>query len=249
MSLLFNRASAVALAQTNAIVSSPFSFACWIYLNDITVTQDIMTLSIAGATSQNFHRLFFDTAFSDRIRYRTDRTGTSVTATESTTISAGGWYHVGCVEFTSSRRVFVNGGFSDAATSLAPSGIDTTWLGGLPSTTSLGAGSNHIDGYIASACWWNIDIRAAGNNPYVQMAAGASPLNFYPESIVTYLPLIDTNHRDLMGNYDFTAIDSPTLGAHPPGVNIFQIKQASRFFPAAVVNSIMSSLALLGVGT
>jgi hypothetical protein len=48
------------------------------------------------------------------------------------------------------------------------------------------------------------------------LAAGFSPLFVRPQSLVAYWPLIRDNDNDIVGGYDMTAYNTPTVAAHPP---------------------------------
>ena len=78
----------------------------------------------------------------------------------------------------------------------------------------VGATIRYMDGQIGEVGMWNVALTAA---EILVLAAGYSPLLVRPESLVSYVPLVNNDpYQDHFDNAAFTVGGTPDTAAHPP---------------------------------
>ena len=123
---------------------------CWIYINSLSASQEVMQVNQAGSTSYANVRVTIATNGSLQLFCST--TGGSwinSSSTPSSTVTTGAWYHLAAVRNGSAFNLYINGtsqlNYSSAVTLQDAGGA--TWIGAIqyPSTGSVYAPFN---GYI-----------------------------------------------------------------------------------------------------
>lgn len=145
-----------------------------------------------------------------------------VWAITSTNWSLNTWHHA-CAIFASStdRRVLIDGGGKGTnATDKTPAGLDRTSIGrrGRLSAT------HYVSGLIAEAAIWDLSdwpgataSDKADNFEKIigSLAKGFSPL-FFSLGLKAYWPLMRDEDIDVVGGYNLTPFNTPSIGSHPP---------------------------------
>jgi hypothetical protein len=90
-----------------------------------------------------------------------------------------------------------------------------------------------MSGSIAEAAIWNVALTDA---KVAILAAGFSPLFVDPQSLVAYWPLVRDTDDDVVGGYDMTAYNTPTVASHPPKI-FYPVSPHSVYFAAAAADA------------
>jgi len=171
MSKLYNDVLSQFDSVAAAIVSVPFTFACWIYVDDIAPGSDMAIMSIGDpAVLQHWHQLFFDDS-DDRIGASSRAGGSALAAVSPTnSILINKWHHAcGVWVATDDRRVYLDGvRGTDQGSTIDPLNLDKTGLGSIMNSTSAAPFSGRI--YDAGA--WDIALNDAEAK---RLANGAHP--------------------------------------------------------------------------
>jgi hypothetical protein len=133
----------------------------------------------------------------------------------SVSISADEWHHAALTWATTYRALYLDGALVDSDSTSRTSITDTSydlWLAAEHRSDSPNH-HNHLDGQLADLGIWPVALTAAEVGA---LAAGFSPLLIRPQSHVLYSPLIRDEDQDLIGGRTWTAVNSPTVDAHPP---------------------------------
>jgi len=212
MAYLFDDGSSQYLQIDQAVVTDvPFTMACFAYGDTDTAT--FMTAGFVGDkdAATEYHAIgvhwgetgnpTFALSYSALIGFRLAYSTTGVTVNT--------WHHL-CGIFASStdRRAFIDGGSRGNNTSdVSPLNLDRTGISGSQDSTP----GFYWSGNIAEFAIWNValtDVEVA------ILAKGYSPLLVRPQNLVSYWPLV-RDSRDIVGNYNLTAYNSPTVVSHP----------------------------------
>ncbi len=137
--------------------------------------------------------------------------GTSASVNSTTTFTDGVWSHAAAVYTSdSSRTAYCNGG--GAAT-------NTTTITTTPGFNSVLVGarwSGSLGGYftgdIAEVGIWSVALTAA---EIASLAAGFTPSQVRPQSLVFYAPLVGGQIIDVVGGRTITNNNGATIAAHP----------------------------------
>ncbi len=211
MSRLFDDASNQYLQLDSAPISGyPFTLVAWFYTDDDTASQTILGLADKDVNNHKY-RLAVRGDQGDKVEAHVHDGGSASNARTSTTFSANTWHHA-CGVFASStdRRAYLdNGGENSNGSDKTPLGLDSVAIG-RTNDSSPGA---YMSGRLAEVCIYNV---ALGSDARGQLAAGFSPLLVQPQNIAAYWPLIRDEDQDIVGGYDLTAFNSPTVADHPP---------------------------------
>jgi len=183
--------------------------ACWFKAASQTSTKTL----IGFGNSSSYPQLYLGAqANTNYVFSLVEDTGTSYSIT-TVGYDVGEWNHA-CGVFTSNtlRASYLNGGnkATNATSRVFPSTANVTTIG---VRHRGGAFANYMDGVIAEAGIWNVALTDA---EVASLAAGFSPLFVRPASLVAYWPLIRDEDIDIVGGYDLTAYNSPTIAAHCP---------------------------------
>ena len=209
MSRSFDDASSQYLFDTTApITVEPITMACWFYADDDAATGALM--SLGDFDGQNVWLLL---AHSNDNIYARQYTGGVLAAAGVGSFSIDTWHHA-CAVYaaTDDRKVYLDGGAPGTNTAVgSPSGIDTVTVGSYAYNGSRGR--SPFSGRLAEAAMWNVALTA---NEISMLADGYSPLFVRPQNLVFYPPLVRDNDEDIVGGLSLTAVNSPTVAAHPP---------------------------------
>ena len=208
MARLFNDASSQYLTVASAPVPAvPLTLAAWFNSDDITIGQSILHIGVAGTSNNRFTLNAQGDTAGDPVRALTRNTSTVVAAT-TTGYSANTWHHAcGVFSAVDARAAYIDGGSKGTDTnSQTPTGIARTDVG------TLSAVGSYFSGLIAEAAIWNV---ALTDDEVAILAKGFSPLFVRPESLIFYVPLIQSADKDIVGGLSLTATNTPTVGAHP----------------------------------
>ena len=218
MARLFNDAASQRLYVASTPVSGPpLSMACWFNSDSIALHQVLVAVYyLYGAGGYQHHRLMIrGNEAGDPVAASTQGSAV-VTYTDATTTSgysANTWHHaLGVWAADNDRRAYIDGGSkgTDATNLVLSSTPNRVNISGIPD--GAGATIQYMSGYIAELAIWNASLTDA---EATILAAGYSPLLVRPQSLVLYIPLVRDNDKDIVGGRSFTALNAPTIAAHP----------------------------------
>jgi len=212
---LFDDASSQYLYYNGAVVSAvPFTMACWVYSDDLTIKQQPICLNIQDAGPYAGFWLQLDGSYAgDPVVARAFH-GTSGDARTTTGYSANTWHHA-CAVFsaTNARAAYIDGGSK---------GVNSATVTPIVNNTTIGAeygwsGTENVvftptSGKIAEVGIWNVALTDA---EVAILAKGVSPRSVRPESLVFYAPLWRDEDEDFIGGLSLTAVNAPTIADHP----------------------------------
>jgi hypothetical protein len=202
--------TAIRLTKSSALLTAaPFTFAAWVYLNNVTAAPGVFCIQNAGGTSY-FQIWLGGTTY--KANAEAGNAGTAGTAIATLTLVASTWYHM-CAVFTSatSRTMYVNAANNATnTTSVTPTGLTTTLI------ASDYDGTTYYDmtGRIAVPAFWNVALTAAEITELYTHRA--SPLQVRPSALVGFAPLVGASpEQDLCSSTAWTVTGSPTFIANP----------------------------------
>lgn len=212
MARLFDDASTEYLEIDSAVVTAePFTLAAWIYSDSSSVAQGVLFIGDKD-NADAYHSLRLrGAAEGDPIGALT-YDGDTAWASTSSGYSTDTWHHAcGVWSATNSRAAYIDGGSkgTNSTSQSLPQTPDRTCIGRSGDSTP----GHYMSGYIADAAIWNAALSDA---EVAVLAAGFSPLFVKPGNLVAYWPLIRDEDQDIVGGYDMTAYNTPTIAAHPP---------------------------------
>jgi hypothetical protein len=198
-------------------MAPPFSVACLVKTNDLTVAQDLVTVSDEGNATTNCHRLALESNVNNnKIRAYSGDPAWGYAET-SVGIVANTWYWVcGVWAAVDDRRVYLSGGNKGTdATSITPVGIDYTAIGALVRA----AVAVPMSGAIALPSVWKCILT---DQEVAALYRGVPPWTIQPWAFVALWPLRfnRTWDRDIAGRggYHMTPVNGPTWADDPPVV-------------------------------
>lgn len=209
MARLFARGGGDKLQASSAVLTAaPLTLACWFQATALDNAHRLISLT-DGSTNNRFQ---LGISVANAVLALTASGGSSANAASTTSISAGVWYHCAAVFVSpTSRMAYLNAaGKATNATSLTPSGINTTALGYDGTTTT--------NGTIAVPAVWNVALSA---DEITSLAAGRLCPNLVrPDALVAYWKLDGgvNPEPDSVGSVNLTAGGNPTQAADPPGL-------------------------------
>jgi len=203
----FTTANYLATAST-PVTGTPFSMLCWFYSTDITATQVLMSVQVLDSDSNFYHLSLRGAVAGDPIRANA-QTSSAAFAETTTGFSANVWTAAAAVfASTTSRSVYINGGSKGTnTTSKAPSAANSIAIGVFNGATNSGP----MLGQIAEPAIWNVALTDA---EVLSHAAGTSPLQIRPQSLVFYSPLI-RDLIDVRAGLTITMNGTVAVAAHP----------------------------------
>lgn len=229
----FNGSSDNLLVTSTPVTAVPISISAWVYAD--ALTADHCIVSIRDNTGFNYFSLYSNS--SGTIAAQTIGT----TATTSSSIATGKWYHVAAVfSAVNSRAVYINGGSKGTGSgSSTPTGIDRI---------SVGAGyvsfaTKYWNGKIAEVGIWN---KALSDADVLALSKRRSPDFVRPDDLPFYSKILGRNspEPDLIGSRHLT-VTGATQAAHP-GI-IYPWHDMTTATPAAVAQ-LLYLRTLMGVG-
>lgn len=225
MARAFDTGSTQYLEYAGAIISAyPCTLACWAYLTDQALSYAALTLGHSSDASEAIALRYKNTTDEFMARRHNDAV---VKEAVTSAHAINTWGHIAGTFSSSSCYAYVNGS-TDGENSDAVNfpNLDRTDIGGFNNGGSVGGA---WPGYLAEAAIWNVVLTAA---EVAILAKGYSPLLVRPESLRAYWPLIRDTDDDIVGGFSMTAVNGPTVAAHPrifyPGMSHV------RYAPAAI---------------
>ena len=212
MARLFDRASSQYLDNANAPVTAvPLTLVSWFYATGLSDYNRAFILALSDAADAGID---FD--------MRITRAGAAYLLNavvryggDSTSASTNGWtdsvWHHGAAVFSSntSRIVYLNGvAGTENTDDKTPPGIDTTYIGAHYNYSV----KDFFPGALAETAIYNVALTPA---EVASLAKGISPRSVRPESLVFYAPLWRDEDEDFVGGLSLTAVNTPTVAAHP----------------------------------
>ena len=198
--------------DSTPITAAPFTIGCWFYSDDATANQDIVCISDKDVADQKFSLLAAGNVGGDPIAFGADAGGFA-NALTSSGYTADTWHHA-CAVATSptSRAVYIDGGSKGTnTTSRVPANLDRISIARRGDSSP----SNYFSGGVAEVGLWNVALSDA---EVATLAQGFSPLFIQPDNLVGYWRLIRDDDNDLVGGYDLSALNTPTVATHPPKI-------------------------------
>lgn len=209
MSRLFDDASSQYLEIDSAVLTAaPITVACWANTDSLTPNQVLFNLVNKDSPSKAFRTYIRNST--GRIRAVTLGPEGIDYAQTSAGLSVDTWHHCcGIYAASDDRRAFLDGGSKGTdVTSITPTGVNRTSLGreGDPSPTW------YLSGKLAEAAIWNVALTDA---EVLILSKGYSPLFVHPQNLVAYWPLVRDPDNDIVGGFNMTAFNTPTVADHP----------------------------------
>ena len=216
MARTFTASSGQYLSNANALVTATaLTMACWFKANDVTNQRSLISINDGTNDNRWWMLELRGHLAGDFVGARTRAAGGDAAGVTSSGYTTGTWYHAVAV-FTSatSRTCYLNGGNSGSdTTNLDPSAAVTTTT--IAKRSTVGGGSDHMDGQIAEAAIWNL---ALGANEIQALANGYPPTKIQSQALKGYWPLgFSSPEVDWSGNGKTMALTgSPTISDHAP---------------------------------
>ena len=208
MARLFDDASSQHLIHASPVVSSlPLTISAWVKSDTNGQGQYVVDICDNTNPTSGYIVLYL----------KNDNTVSAATypsyreATTTNSWSAGTLHHVaGVFATTRSRAVYIDGGGKGTDTALStPASLEVTVIG---AGYWAGAIAGKFSGSIAEVGIWNVVLTDA---EVATLATGVSPRSVRPESLVFYAPLWRDEDEDFVGGLSLTAVNTPTVAAHP----------------------------------
>ena len=209
MARVFAGGSSQSLECSESPVSAlPITFSCWYNTDN---TADLKGLMRVQNSSGYYHQLALMHSGYGAYVAMIANDGSASQADSSTTYSVGVWQHACGVEAsTTSRAAYINGGSKGTnSTSRTISSPDETKIGSFD-------GGYYMYGGIAEAAIWNAAL--TDFEVWLQAKLRLSPLWIRPQNLVFYSALLNNEDYDIVGRRKLTAVNGPTVAAHPPGI-------------------------------
>jgi hypothetical protein len=204
-------ASGQRLSKASALLSvMPLSFSAWINVSSLATSNGVICICNNGGSAGWF--MYTDT--SGGVLAEQISSG-DVFATTTAKVTTGSWFHLAAVyTSTTSRSAYLNGAnkVSNATSGLAPSGINSTYIGSVYQGAFF-----DCTGSIAFAGIWNVALADA---EVAELGAGISPLGVRPSALKAYAPLCSaaSPELDLVSSTGWTLTGAPPATAAPPKI-------------------------------
>jgi hypothetical protein len=216
MALQFDGSGEYLLSTSLAGVSGvPYTFGCWAYLDTGAAGTDV-AIMLGDSTAVTYEEIQFFTG-NGKLRLRTLSSGGSNLA--GALWSYDTWHHVmAVVSATDSRALYLDGGGKVTSSVDKTVTIDEITIG----ARTISSATNYMLGRLAHAAVW---AAALTDEEVAALAAGASPLDVRPSSLLGYWPLwgLHSPELDMLGATQLTVAGTPTqadcapLGVTWPG--------------------------------
>lgn len=208
-----DRASSEDLDNASAVITgAPFTLACWVNSDNDADNQNVICITDTASNSHYIGISCEGSVGGDPLRGFISDAGGSENADTTSGFSTGTWHHACFVGAAADdRSMFIDGGSKGTnAVSRTPAGIDKSVIGSWEGSAGK---FDYMDGRVAEVGVWNAALSDA---EVAVLAAGFSPLFVKPENLVAYWPLIRDTDDDVVGGYNLTANNTPSIAAHPP---------------------------------
>lgn len=223
MSRLFDDGSSQHLRNASTpITGPPFVLACWAYTDDLTLYEAMVSLSFPTGDQDWFQLNIPSAAGGDsKIRATVYDEGSEAKAISTLGVSVNTWFHAcGIFATSTDRRAFLNGGNKGTnSTDKSPDDIGRIGIGCLVRQSI----TQYWSGRIAEVAIWDLTNwpGATGSDKadnfekiLPSLAARFSP-EFFKLGLVCHWRLIRDEDQDIVGGYNMTDYNSPTIAAHP----------------------------------
>ena len=206
----FNGTNEYLEIDSAALTGVPISIACWFDSDSVGTNQVIVCLVDKARESQYMGLGAWGGSGGDPVYAFVRDNGATAGAYSTTGYSADTWHHVlGVFSAVDDRRIYLDGGSKGTnATSRTPTGLDRMSIGRLGDSSP----SAYFNGGVAEVAIWNA---ALTDDEAAILAKGYSPLFVRPQSLVAYWPLIRDTDDDIVGSYNMTPTNGPTVAPHP----------------------------------
>lgn len=222
MSRSFNGSSDVLRHSADIVGAFPMTAACWFNSNNITANQTIFSICDNGVDNKYIRLVARGATGGDPLTSQFAAAGSAVTD-DAGGYSANVWNHGVLTLDSTTIETFLNGTGSGGT---AISG--RTWQGTF-NVTTFGlldklAPVHYFDGEQAEAGMWSVVLTQSEID---SLAAGVSPSQIRPESLIEPWPLIGRNSPEigLFGGFELT-VTGAVQAAHPriiqPSAQIIQ---------------------------
>jgi hypothetical protein len=214
MARSFNGTSQYAQYAGAVVTGYPFTLAAWVKPGVNGLENDFV-LSLSDVSENAVYQAIVlggGTVGDEGKVLAVSRNTTLAAAKTSAAMSADTWNHAaGVFSSATSRAAYLNGGNKGTETTniTFAAGIDTTAIGRLSRPTPAA----YFHGSCAEAGVW---AAALSDEEIAALAAGLSPLQVRPQSLVAYWPLFAraTNEEDWVGGNTLT-VTGATAADHP----------------------------------
>jgi hypothetical protein len=195
----------------------PFTFAAWAKVTDSTPSSRLTIINRnSDDSSQSYYFLGLST--SGKVEAQIiDFNNHALTATSTSTVSAGTWFHAAATFPNSGDvTVYLNGGSSNSVSGRFDgfNSIVNFGIGIFPHGVTR-AEPFENSGAIAEVAMWGVIL---SNNELSMHAAGTPALYIQPQNLLGYWPLIGNRsvEPNLVGPEIMTMSGTLTEAAHPP---------------------------------
>jgi len=214
MAYFFTRASSQCIRNAAPTIAAPLSMAIRIRPNNVSVYQSAAILSRAAGSFGSWDVI--------RVSVRGDLSGdpfqlsvlknSTAVEIQGGAATVGQWASVVAIQTSAtSRELWVNGvQVATSTTSVAPANFDAIRLGcaiGLSGATE----DAFFDGDLADFGLWNVALTSA---EIASLNNGFPVSGIRPPSLLRDIQLV-RNVQDIRAGSTVTAINSPTVSAHP----------------------------------
>ena len=188
----------------SAVVNRPCTMAAWAYLDNLTTTKDIV--SVSSKTVLAVLRLNVINA-----QYRIADQGNVNAVANGGTVTANVWNHYAGVFASGASRTPYTNGVAGAENTTSVAAITPTFtnIGAFYAGTATAI--QFMDGLIAEVGIWNAALTA---NEIASLAKGMTCDKVRPQSLVFYAPLV-RNLQDVKGGLTITNNNTATVANHP----------------------------------
>ncbi len=216
MARLFDDGQSEYLARASVVVSAaPFSVACWVKVDDLTIHH--MLLTICDKASNNNRFQFYVEKDANKVRMQA-KTDTAQFADSADAVLANVWTHcAGVTSGVASRYAYKDGvPGAENEVSRTPVDMDNTNIGCIDDSTGP---RTFISGAVAWLSIWDVALTTA---EIAILAKGVHPTQIRPGDLVAFWPLGGRHGRNdtdwWTGGLDMTAYNTPSWVAQPPGL-------------------------------
>lgn len=196
----------------NSTVASgvPLTMSCWFRKTGNTTNGVLLGVFDKDTSTNGLYIAAEGATAGDPITAVSVATSPFYVAATTSGFTVGEWTHaLGVFAATNSRTVYINNGSAGSNTNNSvPVGVDSVALGVLLRPSPMG----YFDGELAEPAIWSVANLTAEER--AALARGVSPMKVRPQSLIFYPPLI-RELIDVRTGVTLTAVNSPTVAAHP----------------------------------
>lgn len=226
MARSFAAGSSEYLTVGSAVLTAlPIAMGCMFWADDLDDPYTLMALN-QGNTNFHYHQLLADGfGATDKLSARTKAGGAIGTAQASIKFTAGAWHHGLAIFISSTSRAVYYDGANSGTNTTDTGAIATSNATAIGAIYSAGGGGGHMNGDIAEAGIWDLSAwpgatAADKAAEFVRVAVPALALgyapSFFPLGLAAYHRLLRDEDQDIVGGYDMTPVNTPSITAHPP---------------------------------